>query len=124
MGFDAEEIASFSVALSESTSVDLTSQYLSNDASGYGAQTSTDQATQQTSPQTGYKNLGDYVAELKRAVLTASAYSQPANLVSTLLSTQVELFQSYNLANAFSLTEIQQFNKTNDQFLGLFNIAF
>lgn len=125
LGFDAGEIASFSVALSESTSVDLTSRYLSNDASGYGAQASVDQPTQQTSQQAGYRNLGDYVAELKQAVQTASAYSQPANLVSALLSTQVQLFESsYSETESFSITDIQQFNKTNDQLLGLLTTAF
>jgi len=104
LGFDTAEIASFSVALSESTSVDLTSAYVKNSDSG--------EESQQGSRQAGYRNLGDYVASLQQAVQTASLYSQPANLVSTLLSTRVELYEA-------SYTEVQSFNKTNDELLGV-----
>jgi hypothetical protein len=120
LGFDAGEIASFSVALSESTSVDLASSYLSNSA-GDGVQTS----TEQTSQQAGYRNLGDYVAELQQAVQTASAYSQPANLVSALLSTQVELYESsYSETRSLTVADFQQFNQTNDKLLGLLSSAY
>jgi hypothetical protein len=121
LGFDAGEIASFSVALSESTSVSLTSRYLSNGAPGYGVQTS----TEQTSQQAGYRNLGDYVAELQQAVQTASTYSQPANLVTALLSTQVALYESsYSETRSLTVADFQQFNQVNDQLLGLLSSAY
>ncbi len=118
IGFDTAEIASFSVALSESTTIDAVSAYLSNESAS--GQSVVNARSEQTTQQSGYRNLGDYVTGLQQAVQTAQAFSQPANLVSTLLSTQVQLFESsYTETKSISLTDTQGFNRVNDELLGL-----
>ena len=133
LGFDTEEIASFSVALSESATVNLASSYLSNSRGSYPGARSTDslqsaeqiskesaqKSSRETSQQRGYRHLGDYVTSLRQAVQTAEAFSQSTNLVSTLLSTRVELFEaSYTEQQSISLTDLQGFNNANDRLLG------
>lgn len=101
LGFDGDEIASFALEFSQSTTVQATNTYLQTEDSPA--------AKEQLEKQESIRSLGDYISGLQQALQSAQTFSEPANLLSALLSTVINLADEEKSDQA-----VDEFNEIND----------
>jgi len=110
IGLDPAEIASFSLSLNQSTTIEASRAYLQNDGS--------EGANEQLQKQSRLLSLGDYVTQMQKTMETASKFSNAANMVEKLLDKEALLHHDSQPKQNRDL-----FNQLNENILSHFDVS-